>query len=50
MLGTDNYTISNNDINEVNNDFKKISLDKVKDVIPTQLEDEQKDVVLTVSF
>lgn len=49
MLGTDNYVVSNNDINKIDNDFKKISLDKVKDIIPTEPEAEDENVVLTVS-
>lgn len=50
MLGSDNYTIISNEVNQLNNDLKKISLDKVKSIIPTEQEAEDENVVLTVSF
>lgn len=41
MLGSDNYTVKNNDFNKIEDGLKRISIDKSNSVIPTNTEDEE---------
>jgi hypothetical protein len=41
MLGSDNYTIKNNDLNKFEDGLKRISIDKTISVIPTDIENDE---------
>ena len=41
MLGSDNYTVKDNDFNKIDEGLKRISIDIPSSVIPTNAEDEE---------